>query len=242
MRGIWWMLKLMAGLVLIGCLCAFALAVLFPELTRRAAAWAAVLLGSAALYWFANNRLGDTPRGPAVSHWRGEQFTLAAPLVRQAGLCLVLAGVGVLMPLVLLQNAEITGGARVGVLLGGLFGAWMTRAGVLGFLNMMRAGFALKLDAAGIHYPGQPLLHWTQVQGLALEPLRPDSEYSQSLVLQMRSLPEQPTRMRALWRAALPGASIRRHTISLPLPTLSKSSQLLDAAQVLWRRHGQRAP
>lgn len=61
MRGIWWMLKLMAGLVLIGCLCAFALAVLFPELTRRAAAWAAVLLGSAALYWFANNRLGDTP-------------------------------------------------------------------------------------------------------------------------------------------------------------------------------------
>lgn len=242
MRGIWWMLKLMAGLVLIGCLCAFALAVLFPELTRRAAAWAAVLLGSAALYWFANNRLGDTPRGPAVSHWRGEQFTLAAPLVRQAGLCLVLAGVGVLMPLVLLQNAEITGGARVGVLLGGLFGAWMTRAGVLGFLNMMRAGFALKLDAAGIHYPGQPLLHWTQVQGLALEPPRPDSEYSQSLVLQMRSLPEQPARMRALWRAALPGASIRRHTISLPLPTLSPSSPLLDAAQVLWRRHGQRAP
>ena len=94
------------------------------------------------------------------------------------------------------------------------------------------------MRSAAAWLPGLPLLPWTHVTGLALEPPRPDPDRSQRLVLQLRSLPEQPSGLRALWRAALPGASFTRHSVSLPLPTLRKPTMLLDAAHALWSRHG----
>jgi hypothetical protein len=81
---------------------------------------------------------------------------------------------------------------------------------------------------------------WTQVTGLALEPARPDSDRSTCLVLQLRSPHDRPARLRAFWQAALPGASITRDSISLPLPTMHKPAVLLDAAHALWRLHGLR--
>lgn len=239
MRGIWWVLKLMAGLVIVGCLLAFTLAVTFPTLIRAGAvqAWGACLLLSAALYWFANSRLeADAPR-PRVSHWRGELYVLPAPLLRQAGVCAMFAGLSIGILAAFVHKGPLPGWEAMGVLLAALFSLWLCRASVLGLLNMRRAGYALKLDAAGIHFPGLPLLPWTDVEALELNPPRPDGDRSQCLVLQMRALPQQPSRLHALLRAALPGASIRHNSVSLPLPTLRDPAKLMDAAQSLWRRH-----
>ena len=238
MRVLWWALKLFAGLVLVGCLVSIALALVFPELTRRAGVWFGALVLSAGVYWLANARLGTSPRLPPVSHWRGEQFVLPAPLLRQGVLCLVLAVLSLGIPLVFFRAEPLPGWEKALVLLGALLGLWLCRAAVIGFLNLKRAGYALKLDAAGVHYPGLPLLPWTNVTGLALEPPRPDSDRSPCLVLQLRSVPERPSGLHALWRAALPGASISRASVSLPLPTLRKPAVLLDAGYALWRRHG----
>lgn len=237
MRAIWWTLKLFAGLVLVGCMLCVALAVVSPPLLQRGGAWLGVVLVAAAVYWLADARLGPAER-PASS-WEGVRYVLPAPLVRQAGLCLVLGGLSLGIPLALVRGGQRSGWEEGLVLLGALLGLWLCRAATMGFLHQRRAGYALKLDGAGIHYPGLPLVPWPHVTGLALEPPRPDSDRSQCLVLQMRSVPERPSGLHALWRAALPGASISRHKISLPLPTLREPSALLDAAQVLWRRHGQ---
>ncbi|MGM9480979.1 hypothetical protein ACS5PN_07290 [Roseateles sp. NT4] len=238
MRGLWWTLKLLAGLAIVGCLLAVTLVVVSPGLVRNAEDWAAILLIAAAVYWFANARLGVPASRPSPSHWKGELYVLPVPWLRQVVLCVVLAGLSIGIPLALVCKGPLPGWEGVSVLLGALLGLWLCRASVLGLLNLRRAGHALKLDAAGIHFPGLPALSWTQVTDLALEPRRPDSDRSQCLVLQMRVLPEHPSGLRALWRAALPGASIRRNSISLPLPALRDSASLLDAAQTLWRRHG----
>jgi hypothetical protein len=238
MRGLLWALKLLAGLVLVGCLLSVALAVVSPELTRRAGAWLGVLLLSAGVYWLADARLGAPARLPPVSHWQGELYVLPAPLLRQGGLCLVLAGLSLGTPLVLVHGGPLRGWQEGLVLLGALLGLWLFRAAVIGFLNLRRAGYALKLDASGVHFPGLPLLPWTHVTGLALEPPRPDPDRAQCLVLQMRSLPERPSGLQALWRAALPDASFSRRSVSLPLPTMRKPTVLLDAGYALWRRHG----
>lgn len=237
MRGVWWTLKLLAGLVLVACLLSVALAVVFPPATQHAGPWLGVLLLSAGVYWVANARLGADAGRPPASHWQGELHVLPAPLLRQAGLCLLLAGLSIGVPLAFVRGGQLSGWQAGLVLLGALLGLWLCRSAIIGFLNLKRAGYALKLDAAGIHYPGLPLLRWTHVTGIALDPPRPDSDRSPSLVLQMRSLPEQPSGLHALWRAALPGARISRHSVSLPLPTLRKPTVLLDAAQALWRRH-----
>jgi len=238
MRGLWWTLKLFAGLVLVGCLLSVALAVVFPTAIRHAGAWLCVLLLSAGVYWVADAGLGVDAGLPAASHWQGHLYVLPAPLLRQAGLCLLLAGLSLGIPLAFVHGGEFRGWRAGLVLLGALLGLWLCRAAVIGFLNLRRAGYALKLDASGVHYPGLPLLPWTHVTELALDPPRPDPDRSTSLVLQMRCLPELPSGLRGLWRTALPGASITEHSISLPLPTLRKSTVLLNAAQALWRRHG----
>lgn len=238
MRAFWWTLKLFAGLALVGCLLSVALAMVFPSATRQAGPWLGVLLLSAGVYWVVDARLGVDAGLPPASHWQGHLYVLPAPLLRQAGLCLLLAGLSLGIPLAFVHGGEFRGWKAGLVLLGALLGSWLCRAAVIGFLNLRRAGYALKLDASGVHYPGLPLLPWTHVTELALDPPRPDSDRSTCLVLQMRSLPEQPSRWQALWRTAMPGASITRHSISLPLPTLRKSTALLDAAQALWLRHG----
>lgn len=238
MRGLWWALKLFAGLVLVGCLLCIALALVFPQLTQRVGAWLGALLVSAGVYWVANARLGASARLPPVSHWQGDLYVLPAPLLRQGVLCLVFAGLSLGTPLVFFRGDPLPGWEKGLVLLGTLLVLWLCRAAVIGYLNMRRAGYALKLDASGVHYPGLPLLPWTDVTGLALEPPRPDSDRSQCLVLQMRSVPEQPSGLHALWRAALPGASFSRASVSLPLPTMRKPAVLLDAGRALWRRHG----
>jgi hypothetical protein len=237
-RGLWWTLKLFAGLVLVGCLLAITMALVFPGSTGGTGAWLGVLLLSAGVYWVADGRLGGTSRPPPVSHWQGQPYVLPAPLLRQGGLCLVLASLSLGIPLVLFLGGQLRGWQEGLALLGALVGLWLCRAAVIGFLNMRRAGYALKLDASGVHYPGLPVLPWTQVTALALAPPRPDSDQSQCLVLQMRRLPEQPSGLHGLWRAALPGASFRKDSVSLPLPTLRKPAVLLDAGQALWRRHG----
>lgn len=238
---VWWVLKLLSGLALIGCLLAPAAIVINPGLLQRVGPWLAAMLGSAAAYWFADRRLRAAALLPAPVkvEWRGAQFVLPAPLVRQAALCVGLSCITVGLGLAAVRDGLVQRWETVCWLLGALFGAWITRAGVLGLLRMRRAGFALKLDSAGIHYPGLPLLPWSQVRGLALDPPRPDSEQSQHLVVQIQALPDQPSGLRALWRAALPGATVRREQVRLPLPTLSKSAPLLAAAEALWRRHGQ---
>lgn len=238
MRGLWWVLKLFAGLVLVGCVLSVAPAVMFPEFTRHAGTWLGALLLSGGVYRVADARLGRPERPPAAPRWQAEQYVLAPRLLRQGALCLVLAGLSLGVPLALLHGGQLPGWQQALVLLGALLGLWLCRSAVIGLLHMRRAGFALKLDAAGVHFPGLPLLPWTHVTALALEPPRPDSDRSQCLVLRMRRLPEQPSGLRALWRAALPGASITGHSVSLPLPTLRQPAVLLDAAHALWRRHG----
>jgi hypothetical protein len=234
MRGLWWALKLFAGLVLVGCLLCIALALLFPQLTQRVGVWLGALLLSAGVYWLANARLGASGRLPPVSQRQGEFYVLPAPLLRQGGLCLVLASLSLGTPLIFFHGDPLPGWGKGLVLLGALLGLWLCRAAVIGFLNLRRAGYAIKLDASGVHYPGLPLLPWTHVTGLTLYPPRD----SQCLVLQMRSVPEHPSGLHALWRAALPGASFSRASISLPLPTMRKPAVLLDAGRALWRRHG----
>jgi hypothetical protein len=259
MRGFWWTLKLFAGLVLVGCLLSIALAVVDPELTGHAGAWFGVLLLSAGVYWVANARLGahkatlrlegcgasafGRPGGAharpsPASHWQGDLYVLPAPLLRQGGLCLVLASLSLGIPLALVHRGPLRVWQEGLVLLGALLGLWLCRSAVIGFQNLRHAGYALKLDASGVHFPGLPLVPWTQVTGLALEPPRPDPDRSQCLVLQLRSIPEQPSGLHAFWRAALPGASFSRHSVSLPLPTMRKPNVLLDAGHALWRRHG----
>jgi len=237
MRGLWWALKLFAGLVLVGCLLCIAPAILFPELTRRAGAWLALLLLSAGVYWFADARLGPA-RPPPVSRWQADLYVLPAPLLRQGGWCLVFAGLSLGIPLAFVHGGQRSGWQEGLVLLGSLLCLWLCRAAAIGFVNLRRAGYALKLDASGVHFPGLPLLPWTHVCGVALDPPRRDADRAQFLVLQMRRLPEQPSGLRALWRAALPGASITGHAVSMPLPTLRKPAVLLDAAQALWHRYG----
>lgn len=238
MRGLWWALKLIAGLALIGCLLCIALALVFPQLTQRVGAWFAALLISAGVYWLASARLSASAQPPPVSHWKGGPYVLPAPLLRQGALCLVLAGLSLGTPLIFFRGDPLPGWEKGLVVLGTLLVAWLCRAAVIGYLNMRRAGYALKLDASGVHYPGLPLLPWTHVTGLALEPPRPDSDRSQCLVLQLRSVPEQPSRLHSLWGAALPGASFRRTSVSLPLPTSRKPALLLAAGRALWQQHG----
>lgn len=135
-------------------------------------------------------------------------------------------------------SALFCSSAHARLLVGAVLGLWLCRAAIIGLVNLRRAGYALKLDASGVHYPGISLLPGSHVTALTREPLRLDSDRSQSLALQMRRLPEQASGLRALWRAALPSASITRHSVSLPLPTLREPTVLLGAAQALWRRHG----
>jgi hypothetical protein len=237
MRAFWWTLKLLAGLSLVGCLLSVAFATLFPDrAARHAGAWLGVFLASAGVYRIADARLGGPARRPAAARWQGDRYEIPAPLLRQAGLCVVLASVGLGMPLAFVRAGRHPGWQAGLALLGGLLCLWLCRAAILGFLNMRRAGYALKLDTSGVHYPGLPRLPWTEVAGLALDPPRPDADRSQCLVLQMRKLPARPSKLQALWRAPLPGASIARDAISLPLPTLRKPAEVLGAAQSLWRR------
>ena len=238
MRLLWWSLKLLAGLVLVGCVLLLALAVVFPPLTERAGNWLAVFVLSAVVYAVAHAALGPPARPPAAADWQGHRHVVPAPWLRQGTVCLVLGVLGVGIPWVFLRDGSQPPWQVGLALLGGLLGLWLSRAAVIGFLNMRRAGYALQLDASGVHYPGQPLLPWTQVAGLALEPPRPDSDRTTCLVLQLRSAPERPAGLRALWQAALPGARITRDAISLPLPTMRRPGVVLEAAQALWRRHG----
>ena len=120
MRALWWALKLIAGLVLVGCLLSIALAVVVPELTGRAGAWFGVLLLSAGVYWVAHARLGAHVRPSPASHWRGELYVLPAPLLRQGGLCLVLAGLSLGTPLVLVHGGPLPVWQEGLVLLGAL--------------------------------------------------------------------------------------------------------------------------
>lgn len=238
MRALWWALKLCAGLTLVGCLLSLALALVFPELVRSPGAWLGVASLSTVVYWIADAKLGSPARLTPVSHWRGDLYVVPAPLLRQGGLCMALAGMSLGIPLALVRGGELLGWQQGVLCLGALLSLWLCRASVIGYLHLRRAGYALMLDASGVHYPGLPLLPWTHISGMALNPPRPDSERSQCLVLQMRVMPRQPSGLHALWRAALPGASITRRSVSLPLPAISKSAVLLDAAQTLWHRYG----
>lgn len=232
---VWWVLKLASGLVLIGCLLAVALIVLMPDVLQHAGAWLVTSLTSAALYALAERNLAARRRPTVVAEWRGTQFVLPAPFVRQTGWCLVSAGITATLAVVVVRARMVPLWETAFLVAGVLFGAWITRASVLGLLNLRRAGFALKLDAAGIHYPGLPLLRWTLMRALAIEPPRADSEQSQCLVVEMKAVPDRPSGLLGSWRA-----TVRRHRVMLPLPTLGRSSPLLAAAQGLWRRHGRR--
>jgi len=234
------MLKLCAGLVIIGCLYASVLAVIDPSYQKWFIHWIAVVISASAAFWFASIRVRELTPQTVVSTWQGEKFVLAVPWLSQLGTCLLLTTFGLILPLVLLFMVPMTPWQTLGVLLGGAFGFWLVRASLLGLLNMKRAGFALKMDATGIHHPGLPVLLWSHVSGVELDPPHPDSDESQCLVVQMRQLPELPTGLHRLWRTTLPGSIIRRQTISLTLPTLTRriSTSLLSAAKTLWKRHG----
>lgn len=245
---IWWFLKLGFGLVLIGCLLFFPLAVVFPSFHRYFAIWLWILPGSGLAYWISARLLGEPEAAHRSPVWHGHEFVVQAPLARQTAVCLGFSGATIGIVYAAVRSGQHSLAESVLWLLGSLFCLWMSRASWLGLRNMRRAGFAIRLDAEGIHYPGLPVLAWAQVQALTLQPERYDSEYSQSLLIQMQALPNIPSGIKALWYSPLPGASVRRQTISLPLPSaLPLSGQrghakLLAAAQAMWQRHGSMQP
>lgn len=200
-------------------------------------------MSAGAVFWIASIRERELAPQTVDSTWQGEKFVLAVPWLSQLGTSLLFTTFGLALPLVLLVKVPMTCWQTLAVLLGGAFGFWLVRASLLGLLNMKRAGFALKMDATGIHHPGLPVLPWSHVSGVELDPPYPDSDVSQCLVVQMRQLPELPTGLHRLWRATLPGPIIRRQSISFSLPTLTRriSTSLLSAAKTLWQRHGNQA-
>ena len=100
----------------------------------------------------------------------------------------------------------------------------MDHAGCLGLVRRLNAGFALMLDADGVHYPG-----------MSIDPESPDSDTGQSLVLEVDAVPERPSAVHYWLLSSPPGAHYSRGKVNLPLMLMHmEPDEVLAAARELW--------
>lgn len=240
MRWFWTAVKVVAGVALTVCLLIFVVALVLPSRNVHVNALVIGFVTAVALYAVANRQLAalGLPVAKPRMQWRGERLVLRPRWVPQTVMCIAFATLVFVLAFVVVTHKPR--GTREHWLLGLglLFFAWITLAACLGFVRRLGAGFALRLDTAGVHYPGIPPVPWNIVRGLSIDPPRPDSDTGQSLVLEVDAVRERPSGVSYWLLSPLPGAHYGRGKVSLPLLFMHMDpDEVLAAAQELWRRN-----
>lgn len=239
MHWFWSSLKLLSGLVLVLGLCVIAMGIVFPVFWDRAGPLLWVVGLSGGVYWVSGRQLAQrrpvAVRPPGT--WRGNSLIVQPRWGAHVALCLALSALVLGLVIALAKGAAQSGGEQIALGLGIVVSLWVASGAWAGGVRRWRAGHALRLDAAGVQYPGAPAVPWTAVRGVSIHPAVKDSESTPSLVLQLAPGYQRPGGLDHRWLPSLPGAQFARDSVTLPLFLVHEQPhQVLAAAQHLWQR------